>query len=92
MVPRDATKTWHSQIKNKTKLSNHVASALTLEPFVGNCKLLTFLSLVSAEPCHLLLSDSSADSTVTVSGVLTHPDYSVWPDSTHVLGKRKPSA
>lgn len=27
-----------------------------------------------------------------VSGVLTYPDYSVWPDCTHTLGKRKPSA
>ena len=48
-IPHDATETWHSQIKKKTttKLSNHVASVLTLEPLVENCKLLTFLTVSS---------------------------------------------
>ena len=48
-IPHDATETWHSQIKKKTttKLRNHVASVLTLEPLVENCKLLTFLTVSS---------------------------------------------
>ena len=93
-IPHDATETWHSQIKKKNNNKTQQSRGLRSDfgAFGGKLQTLNLPHcLISTEPCHRLLSDFS-DSAVAVSGVLAQPDYSAWPDPTHVLGKRKPSA